>query len=203
MRVYREIKRESGRLTPLGNVRCRLLPAEHAAGRMSRVSGHRGILSIRAIKSFLKVDGDWQAVIGNHFAESCNRFVPFARLKLRFNSLLGPHDDCSRSMNNGVIGRPNRRVSICKRPQILVLVHRERSERRDGGDRRQPCGAPGCQGNQPPGSEPGNGDVPLLANGRYTPPIVLQKSFCTNGQKFCGLQARFSCKDVRGPIASR
>jgi len=34
-------------------------------------------------------------------------------------------------------------------------------------------------------------------------PIVLQKSFCTDDQKFCGLQARFSCKDVRAPIASR
>jgi hypothetical protein len=33
--------------------------------------------------------------------------------------------------------------------------------------------------------------------------IVLQKSFCTDDQKFCGLQARFSCKDVRAPIASR
>ena len=33
--------------------------------------------------------------------------------------------------------------------------------------------------------------------------IVLQKSFCTDDQKFCGLLARFSCKDVRGPIASR
>ena len=152
-----------------GDVRCRLLPAEYAAGRMIRVSRYRGIRSVRAIKSFLKVDGDWQAVIGNHFAESCNRFVPFAHLKLRFNSLFGPHDACSRSMNNGVIGRPNRRVSICKRPQILVLVHRERSERRSGGDRRQPCGTAACQGNQPPGSEPGNGDVPLLANGRYTP----------------------------------
>jgi hypothetical protein len=32
-----------------------------------------------------------------------------------------------------------------------------------------------------------------------SPPIVLQRSFCTDGQKFCGLQARFSCKDVRGP----
>src|ERR1700738_1476230 len=115
------------------DVRRRLLPAEHAAGRMIRVSRYRGIRSVRAIKSFLKVDGDWQAVIGNHFVEPCNRFVPFAHLKLRFNSLLGPHDDCSRSMNNGVIGRPNRRVSICKRPQILVLVHRERSERRGGG----------------------------------------------------------------------
>src|SRR5579862_2132143 len=30
-------------------------------------------------------------------------------------------------------------------------------------------------------------------------PIVLQKSFCTGGQKFCGPQARFPCKDVRGP----
>src|ERR1700681_3437665 len=32
--------------------------------------------------------------------------------------------------------------------------------------------------------------------------IVLQNSFCTDSQKFCGLQARFSCKDVRGRIAS-
>jgi len=35
------------------------------------------------------------------------------------------------------------------------------------------------------------------------PPIVLQKSFCTGDQKFCGLQARPSCKDVRDLIASR
>jgi tetratricopeptide (TPR) repeat protein len=28
---------------------------------------------------------------------------------------------------------------------------------------------------------------------------VLQKSFCTGDQKFCGLQARLSCKNVRGP----
>jgi hypothetical protein len=35
------------------------------------------------------------------------------------------------------------------------------------------------------------------------PPIVLQKSFCTGDQKFCGLQARLSCKDVRDLIASR
>jgi hypothetical protein len=33
--------------------------------------------------------------------------------------------------------------------------------------------------------------------------IVLQKSFCTDDQKFCGLQARLSCKDVRDLIASR
>ena len=33
--------------------------------------------------------------------------------------------------------------------------------------------------------------------------IVLQKSFFTGAQKFCGLQARPSCKDVRGLIASR
>ena len=30
---------------------------------------------------------------------------------------------------------------------------------------------------------------------------MLQNSFCTDDQKFCGLQAQFSCKDVRGPIA--
>jgi len=30
------------------------------------------------------------------------------------------------------------------------------------------------------------------------PLIVLQKSFCTDDQKFCGLQARLWCKDVRG-----
>jgi hypothetical protein len=30
------------------------------------------------------------------------------------------------SMNNGVIRRPHRRVSICKRPQIPVFLHRER-----------------------------------------------------------------------------
>jgi hypothetical protein len=35
------------------------------------------------------------------------------------------------------------------------------------------------------------------------PPIVLQKSFCTGGQNFRGLQARFSCKDLRDLIASR
>ena len=34
-------------------------------------------------------------------------------------------------------------------------------------------------------------------------PILLQKSFCTGNQKFCGLQARLSCKDVRDLIASR
>ena len=34
-------------------------------------------------------------------------------------------------------------------------------------------------------------------------PIVLQKSFCTGDRKFCGLQARLSCKDVRDLIASR
>ena len=33
--------------------------------------------------------------------------------------------------------------------------------------------------------------------------IVLQKSFCTGDQKFYGLQARLSCKDVRDLIASR
>ena len=32
------------------------------------------------------------------------------------------------------------------------------------------------------------------------PPIVLQKSFCTGDQKFCGLQARLSRKDVRDLI---
>jgi hypothetical protein len=32
--------------------------------------------------------------------------------------------------------------------------------------------------------------------------IVLQKSFCTGDQKFCGLQARVSYKDVRDLIAS-
>ena len=35
------------------------------------------------------------------------------------------------------------------------------------------------------------------------PPIVLQNSFCTGDQKFCGLQARLSCNDVRDLIASR
>jgi len=34
------------------------------------------------------------------------------------------------------------------------------------------------------------------------PSIVLQKSFCTGDQKFCGLQARLSHKDVT-LIASR
>ena len=34
------------------------------------------------------------------------------------------------------------------------------------------------------------------------PPIVLQKSFCTGGRNFRGLQARFSCKDLRDLIAS-
>ena len=33
--------------------------------------------------------------------------------------------------------------------------------------------------------------------------IVLQKSLCRGGQKFRGLQARFSCKDLRDLIASR
>ena len=34
-------------------------------------------------------------------------------------------------------------------------------------------------------------------------PILLQKSFCNGDQKFCGLQARLSCKDVGDLIASR
>jgi hypothetical protein len=34
-------------------------------------------------------------------------------------------------------------------------------------------------------------------------PILLQKSFCTGDQKFYGLQAQLSCKDVRDLIASR
>jgi hypothetical protein len=34
-------------------------------------------------------------------------------------------------------------------------------------------------------------------------PDRLQKSFCTGDQKFCGLEARLSCKDVRDLIASR
>jgi hypothetical protein len=34
-------------------------------------------------------------------------------------------------------------------------------------------------------------------------PIVLQKSFCTGDQKFCGPQARLSCKHVRDRNASR
>jgi hypothetical protein len=33
--------------------------------------------------------------------------------------------------------------------------------------------------------------------------IVLQKSFCTGDRKFCGLQVRLSCRDVRDLIASR
>ena len=34
-------------------------------------------------------------------------------------------------------------------------------------------------------------------------PIVLQKSFCTGDQKFCGSQVRFSCKNVgRAPDSS-
>jgi hypothetical protein len=32
---------------------------------------------------------------------------------------------------------------------------------------------------------------------------LLQKSFCTGDQKFCGLLMRLSCKDVRDLIASR
>jgi hypothetical protein len=39
-------------------------------------------------------------------------------------------------------------------------------------------------------------------NGGYWQ-IVLQNSFCTGVQKFCGLQARLSCKDARDLIASR
>ena len=31
--------------------------------------------------------------------------------------------------------------------------------------------------------------------------ILLQKSFCTEGRKFCGPPMRFSCKDVGGLIA--
>ena len=37
---------------------------------------------------------------------------------------------------------------------------------------------------------------PLLA-------VSVAKSSCTDDQKFCGLQARLSCKDVRGHILSR
>jgi hypothetical protein len=72
--------------------------------------------------------------------------------------------------------------------------------------------------------DPSNGrdgpEAPFLAkswNVRFTPqaaekqtchevglvPIVLQKSFCTGDQNFCGLQAQLSCKDVRDLIASR
>src|SRR5580704_14375850 len=36
-----------------------------------------------------------------------------------------------------------------------------------------------------------------------SPPILLQKSFCTGGWKFCGPPMCFSCKDVGGLIASR
>jgi hypothetical protein len=32
-----------------------------------------------------------------------------------------------------------------------------------------------------------------------SPPILLQKSFCTGGRKFCGPPTRFSCKDVGAP----
>jgi hypothetical protein len=34
-------------------------------------------------------------------------------------------------------------------------------------------------------------------------PILLQKSFCTGGRKFCGPPMRFSSKDVGGLISSR
>jgi len=34
-------------------------------------------------------------------------------------------------------------------------------------------------------------------------PILLQKSFCTGDQKFCGSQARFSCKNVGDLIVAR
>jgi hypothetical protein len=32
-------------------------------------------------------------------------------------------------------------------------------------------------------------------------PILLQNSFCTGDEKFCGLRARLSCKDVSDLIA--
>jgi hypothetical protein len=47
------------------------------------------------------------------------------------------------------------------------------------------------------------GRISLLVFSVAIPQIVLQKSFCTDDLKFCGLQARFSCKDVRGLIAAR
>ena len=56
--------------------------------------------------------------------KSCNCFVPLARLKLRLNFLLGPHDVYSRPLSNGVIGRSHRRVPTCKRPQIPVIMHK-------------------------------------------------------------------------------
>ena len=34
-------------------------------------------------------------------------------------------------------------------------------------------------------------------------PILLQKSFCTEGQKFCRPPMRFSCKDTGGLISPR
>ena len=34
-------------------------------------------------------------------------------------------------------------------------------------------------------------------------PILLQKSFCTGGRKFCGLPVRLSCKNAGGLIPSR
>ena len=42
-------------------------------------------------------------------------------------------------------------------------------------------------------------DVATLAPNVGFGSIVLQKSFCTGDQKFCGLQVRLSCKDVGDP----
>jgi hypothetical protein len=55
-----------------------------------------------------------------------------------------------------------------------------------------------------------SGDRPLLpqlqasycvAANRRLGADLLQESFCTGDEKFCGLQARLSCKDVRDLIA--
>jgi hypothetical protein len=90
---------------------------------MIRVSRCGDIRTIRAIKSLLEVDGDWQAIIDDYFAESCNRFVAFARLKFP---------------------RSHRRGPICKRPQIPVFMHKDaRGEHRSPQSKKAPAGSPG------------------------------------------------------------
>jgi hypothetical protein len=66
--------------------------------------------------------------------------------------------------------------AIKSRVEAMRLIEREASDRLIGLDIREASGVPS---------------------------IVLQKSFCSGDQKFCGLKARLSCKDVRDLIASR
>ena len=76
--------------------------------------------------------------------------------------------------------------------------HREPYESRGS---RTVLGAPG--GEIPPGNSTIRVDLDTRRSMSASSLIVLQNLFCTGDQKFCGLQARLSCKDVRDLIASR